>query len=254
MVCKEDVVSWFKDSVSYKRVDLLCTLLNMCLPFELRFLGTYLEELGKRDFSELRDAEIRANNTSEVADVQCVSDKHTRRKLSLYLSLLHSTSYGCSDILYNALANFDFVEFQSILNNSGMPTNDDENALDELLLLYTMALNHPSFTYEQKSVFGSILMKLQNESKIQYPQKPAVVCMKAGMPVSRPLLSQPYSQSHFTLWQPLYMPCTASSDTTPGGANQHFSATLKPIILPPTTGISKTGLYYNRYYILQYKM
>ncbi|KAF4526728.1 hypothetical protein B566_EDAN015761 [Ephemera danica] len=242
MVCKEDIVSWYKDSVSYKRVDLMCTLLNMCLPFELRFLGTYLEELGKRDFTELREAETRANNTTEIIDVQCVSDKHTRRKLSLYLSLLHSANYGCSNILYKTLANFDLAEIQTIINNSSAPTNDDENALDELLLLYMMALNHPAFTYEQKSVFGSIFTKLQDEeAKISYPPKPALMCMKAGIPVSsRPLLPTP-THSHCAFWQPpIYMPCTASPDTTPGGATQQFSTMFKPILLPPA-GMAGTG-------------
>jgi len=57
----------------------------------------------------------------------------------------------------------------------------DDQPLEELLLLYTMALNHPAFTYEQKSVFGNIFMKLQEEearlnlSKINSSYKPTQV-------------------------------------------------------------------------------
>lgn len=241
MVCKEEVVSWFKESVSYKRLDLMCTLLNMCLPFELRFLGTCLEELGKRDYTELRDSETRANSHTDVLDAQCVSDKHTRRKLALYLALLHSANHGCSNVLYKTLANFDFAEIQALLGNSSS-LGEEDNPLDELLLLYMMALNHPAFTYEQKSVFGSILMKLQDEeTKISYSQKPALVCMKAaGMPVSRPMLHMHPSRSHSLVWQPIYMPCTASPDASSGAVGQHYAAPLKPLLMP-SAGLSNSG-------------
>lgn len=240
MVCKEEVVSWFKESVSYKRLDLMCTLLNMCLPFELRFLGTCLEELGKRDFTELRDAEKCANNPGDVGEAQCVSDKHTRRKLALYLALLHSANNGCSHVIYKTLANFDFAEIQTLLGNASLLSMEDENPLDELLLLYTMALNHPAFTYEQKSVFGSIWMKLRDEEK-NTQSKPALPCMKSSMPLNRPMHHQAHpSHSHFVVCQPMYMPCPASADTSPGGAaGQQYASAIKPILLP--TSLSSAG-------------
>ena len=158
MVCKEDVVTWFKELTSSKRIDVMCSLLNMCLPFELRFLGTCLENLGKRDFHELRDTEVRANNSAEHSDLQCISDKRTQRKIALYLSVLKSCNHACSNSLYKILANLDSNEINTILSNS-----TEENPLEELLLVYTMALNHPAFSYEQQAVFGNILMKLQDE-------------------------------------------------------------------------------------------
>ncbi|KAK7793481.1 hypothetical protein R5R35_010155 [Gryllus longicercus] len=169
MVCKEDVVTWFKELTSHKRIDVMCTLLNMCLPFELRFLGTCLEDLGKRDFHDLRDVENRANNVSELSDLQCFSDKRTQRKLALYLALLHSCNHACSNGLYKILANFDFGEINNLTNNSS-----EENPLDELLLLYTLALNHPAFTYEQRAMFGNILVKLQDEENKLYAARHSV--------------------------------------------------------------------------------
>ncbi|KAJ4436310.1 hypothetical protein ANN_18941 [Periplaneta americana] len=139
----------------------------MCLPFELRFLGTCLEDLGKRDFHELRDTEVRANNSAELSDLQCISDKRTQRKLALFLSLLKSCNHACSNGLYKILANFDSAEINTIINNS----SSDENPLEELLLLYTLALNHPAFSYEQKAVFGNILVKLQEEENKIYSAK-----------------------------------------------------------------------------------
>lgn len=165
MVCKEDVVSWFKELRGHKRIDVMCSLLNMCLPFELRYLGTCLEDLGKRDFLDLRDAENRANNVTELTDLQCISDKRTQRKLALYLSLLQSSNHACSNGLYKILVNLDFSDINLSTDNP------DDNPLDELLLLYTLAINHPAFTYEQKLEFGNILLHLQDEENKLYASK-----------------------------------------------------------------------------------
>ncbi|XP_063358729.1 uncharacterized protein LOC134648178 [Cydia amplana] len=158
MVCKEDVVSWFKELESYKRIDAMCTLLNMCLPFELRFIGTYLEELGKRDFQELRGAELRANNPSDLAaDIGGANtDPRTRRKMALYVSLLRSCNFACATTLYNAMVS---------LEKSGLLKGLYGDLLEEILLLYTMALHHPAFTFDQKSHFGEILDKLKVEDQ-----------------------------------------------------------------------------------------
>lgn len=164
MVCKEDVVSWFKELESYKRIDAMCTLLNMCLPFELRFIGTYLEELGKRDFQELRGAELRANNPTDLAaDIGGANtDPRTRRKMALYVSLLRSCNFACATTLYNAMVS---------LEQSGLLKGLYGDLLEEILLLYTMALHHPAFTFDQKSHFGEILDKLKMEDqRIQFPE------------------------------------------------------------------------------------
>lgn len=165
MVCKEDVVSWFKELESYKRIDAMCTLLNMCLPFELRFIGTYLEELGKRDFQELRGAELRANNPTDLAaDIGGANaDPRTRRKMALYVSLLRSCNFACATTLYNAMVS---------LEQSGLLKGLYGDLLEEILLLYTMALHHPAFTFDQKSHFGDILEKLKLEDqRMQYPEQ-----------------------------------------------------------------------------------
>ncbi|XP_034828910.1 uncharacterized protein [Maniola hyperantus] len=165
MVCKEDVVSWFKELESYKRIDAMCTLLNMCLPFELRFIGTYLEELGKRDFQELRGAELRANNPADLAaDIGGAdTDSRTRRKMALYVSLLRSCNFACATTLYNAMVS---------LEQSGLLKGLYGDLLEEILLLYTMALHHPAFTFDQKSHFGDILEKLKMEDqRINYQEQ-----------------------------------------------------------------------------------
>ena len=167
MICKEDVVSWFKELESYKRIDTMCTLLNMCLPFELRFLGTCLEELGRRDSQELRGIELRVNNpqelTADIASCQSgePSDMKIRRKMALYLALIRAVNLPCINELFRTLDGWgerDFVKF------------GDGDPLQELLLVYTMATNHPVFSFEQRMKCGEIFTKIQ-ESKTINTQK-----------------------------------------------------------------------------------
>ncbi|KAJ8680595.1 hypothetical protein QAD02_016382 [Eretmocerus hayati] len=175
MVCKENVVSWFGNLSSYKRIDVMCTLLNMCLPFEVRFIGTCVEDLGKREYNVLRDTEHRANNVTDLAELSNlgITDKRTRRKITLYMALLHSCNYACAVVLYKNLANFNFQEVSNLLSETSV--SQDDQPLEELLLLYTMAINHPAFNYEQKSTFGNIFLKLQEEEeRLSVPQSGTV--------------------------------------------------------------------------------
>ena len=141
----------------------MCTLLNMCLPFEIRYIGTCVEDRGKRDYNDLRETEHHANSVADITELtaQSVSDKRTRRKLVLYMALLHSCNYACAVALYKNLANLDVQEAINLLNETS--SNQDDQPLEELLLLYAMALNHPAFTYDQKNTFGNIFVKLQEE-------------------------------------------------------------------------------------------
>lgn len=158
MVCKEDVVSWFKELESYKRIDTMCSLLNMCLPFELRFIGTCLEELGSRDSAQLRGIELRVNNSTELANEVAAfqlgdpSDIKVRRKMALYLALIRACNRPCVNELFNALNSWSNSEFMKIAVG---------DALQELLLIYTMAANHPVFSFEQRMRCGEMYNKIK---------------------------------------------------------------------------------------------
>lgn len=157
MVCKEEVVQWFKGLESYKRIDTMCTLLNMCLPFELRFLGTCLEELGGRDSKELRGVELRVNNPSDLAQeiataqLNDPSDTKVRRKMALYFALIRACNRPCSSELFNILYSWSTHEFLERAKG---------DALQELLLVFIMATNHPVFSFEQRMKCGDIYNKI----------------------------------------------------------------------------------------------
>nr|CAI5823274.1 unnamed protein product [Callosobruchus analis] len=155
MVCKEEVLLWFKDLDSYTRIDVLYELLNMCLPFELRFIGSCVEELGKHTYQELRGPAITANDLEKLSKDPLLSygilEETVRHRLLIYLSLLSSRNYNVSNWLYRKLLRTDHIE-EYLVKKKGK--------MIEFLLLYTMALHHPAFTFEQKQFFSSVLSNL----------------------------------------------------------------------------------------------
>lgn len=184
MVGKESLVTWFKHLESYKRIDVMCTLLNMCLPFELRFLGTCLEELGRRDAQDLRFIEQRVNNpqefVTEIGSFQAgePTDVKIRRKMALYLALMRACNRTCVNELFKILDEWGDRDFSKF--GGGDP-------LQELLLVYTMAINHPVFSFEQRSKCGEIFGKI-NSKCTGTPPAPS-----NSPPARSPLASANYS-------------------------------------------------------------
>lgn len=162
MITKDDMIVWFKALESYKRIDTMCTLLNMCLPFELRFLGTCLEELGRRDSHELRVLELRVNNPQDLATDMTAcqkgepTDKKVRRKMALYLALIRACNRTNVTEIFRTLESWGELDFSSMT---------DIDTLKELLLVYTMAANHPVFEFEQHLKFMRIFEKIK-ENKL----------------------------------------------------------------------------------------
>lgn len=158
MVCKEEVLTWFKDLDSFKRIDLLCELINMCLPFELRFLGSYVEETGKHSYQELRQQALAANDVDKLdkdpnLKNQRLSDETVRHRMLINVSLLKSRNYNVAN-WYSK--NFLRTEHVEVL----VAKEKDELVQNELLLLFTMAARHPAFSFEQKEFYNRIVMQL----------------------------------------------------------------------------------------------
>lgn len=156
MVCKEDVLLWFKDLEGYKRIDVMTELLNMCVPFEVRYLGSCIEEIGKHSYHELRGPSIVANDADRLSKDSSLHtgllDDSTRHRAVIYMSVLSARNCTCANWFYRTLLRTLCVETDVYFK--------DDNALSELLLLFTMALHHPAFTYEQKTHCGNVLVKL----------------------------------------------------------------------------------------------
>jgi hypothetical protein len=161
MVCKKfQVYDWFRTLDGAKRIDFLNGMLHLCFPLELRFLGSCIEELARKDYSYLRDAEIKANTTQEIQLMNDICDKVTRSKMIVTLALLLSNNYDCARLLFDLL-NVDMNELLDIKMKSLM----DEKVADEFLLLLTMAANHPAFDFQMKTRMSQLYLCAEHKLK-----------------------------------------------------------------------------------------
>jgi len=156
MLCKEDIYSWFKESVSSQRIDLLCGLLQLCLPLELRFVGSCVEEQARKDYCRLIDYEAKANDLAEYdtlaagVDVNCGLQK----TLSVYVALLRSDNTVCALRIFDTL-----MQLWSRVRTWRCRHDQliDGQVASDLLLLYTMTAYHPAFSFSQRIKLYHIL-------------------------------------------------------------------------------------------------
>lgn len=153
---RDGVYRWFSELPSPQRVEFLCGLLDLCIPLELRFLGSCLEDLARKDYHSLRDSEIKANNPADLGSLTNLTDEVVRSKLLVSLALLGSEQREAAGVLYRTLTHTD-----SIIHNYGLQLNEGRTG-DEFLLLFTMASNHPAFSFHQKQVLRQELTQIQS--------------------------------------------------------------------------------------------
>lgn len=177
---KETVFEWFGLRLSPAgRIELLCGLLHMCQPLELRFLGACLEDLARKDFTFLRDFETRANFPADLEGLVDVGDPVVLSKLLVYLSLLGSKSRECAGILFRTLSRI----------NAGMcGALPEPDTVDQLRLLYTMGSLHPAFSFHQREELRAQLERLQGW--IQF-SSPGFLCPHQENEVDWTLCSDP---------------------------------------------------------------
>ncbi|XP_034391896.1 zinc finger CCHC domain-containing protein 14 [Cyclopterus lumpus] len=155
-VQREGVYRWFSSLTSAQRAEFLCGLLDLCVPIELRFLGSCLEDLARKDYHSLRDAEIRANNPADLSALTNITDEVVRSKLLVSLALLGADNREAAGVLYRTLTHID-----TVINNYGLALNDGRTE-EQFLLLFTMASHHPAFSFHQKQVLRQQLSQIQD--------------------------------------------------------------------------------------------
>lgn len=166
-VQREDVYRWFSMLSSAQRAEFLCGLLDLCVPVELRFLGSCLEDLARKDYHSLRDAEIKANNPADLANLTNITDEVVRSKLLVSLALLSSDNRVAAGVLFRTLTHID-----TIINNYGLQLNDGQTG-EQFLLLFTMASNHPAFSFHQKQVLRQELAQIQDILQVTVGDAPS---------------------------------------------------------------------------------
>ncbi|XP_035858600.1 zinc finger CCHC domain-containing protein 14 isoform X5 [Sander lucioperca] len=155
-VQREGVYRWFSNLTSAQRAEFLCGLLDLCVPIELRFLGSCLEDLARKDYHSLRDAEIKANNPADLSGLTNITDEVVRSKLLVSLALLGSDNREAAVVLYRTLTHID-----TVINNYGLALNDGRTE-EQFLLLFTMASHHPAFSFHQKQALRQQLSQIHD--------------------------------------------------------------------------------------------
>nr|XP_033785218.1 zinc finger CCHC domain-containing protein 2 [Geotrypetes seraphini] len=177
---KETVYEWFGLSLGpAQRLEFVCGLLDLCNPLELRFLGSCLEDLARKDCHYLRDFEAKVNGLSEPPSAPPpqlaagdLSEPAARSKLIVCLALLSSENREAAGRLFHLL--LPPVRLESLLPSGGRRRCGETEAAggagprdwevidaqEELLLLYTMASLHPAFSFHQRVTLRERLEQL----------------------------------------------------------------------------------------------
>jgi hypothetical protein len=159
---KYQVYDWFRTLDGAKRIDFLNGMLHLCFPLELRFLGSCIEELARKEYSYLRDAELKANASYEIQLMNEISDKVTRSKMIVTLALLGSNNFECARLIYDLL-NVDIGSLLEKMEEAHL----DQKIADEFLLMLTMAANHPAFDFQMKTRMSQLYLCADQKLKIK---------------------------------------------------------------------------------------
>ncbi|XP_030335072.1 zinc finger CCHC domain-containing protein 2 isoform X5 [Strigops habroptila] len=191
---KETVYEWFGLVLgSAQRLEFMVGLLDLCNPLELRFLGSCLEDLARKDYHCLRDSEAKANGLSDPGQLGDFRDPAVRSKLIVYLALLGSENREAAGRLHRLLPQVDSIlqscparrpragaaeeegaeeEEEDVVmvmdgagenGQAGLPAEQGLGfgAQEELLLLFTMASLHPAFSFHQRVTLREHLERLR---------------------------------------------------------------------------------------------
>ncbi|KAM6089215.1 zinc finger CCHC domain-containing protein 2 isoform 4-T4 [Chlamydotis macqueenii] len=193
---KETVYEWFGLVLgSAQRLEFMVGLLDLCNPLELRFLGSCLEDLARKDYHCLRDSEAKANGLSDPGQLGDFRDPAVRSKLIVYLALLGSENREAAGRLHRLLPQVDSIlqscparrpqagaaeeegaeeeeeEEDVVMVMDGAGENGQGSlpaaqglgfgAQEELLLLFTMASLHPAFSFHQRVTLREHLERLR---------------------------------------------------------------------------------------------
>ena len=188
MVSKSKVYAWFKKCESHERLDLLCSLFSACLPFELRFLRTCLEDLEKKD-EVLKELDHSKFDISRLAESQDL-DELGRSRLIIHISLMEAKcSEGCRDI----------IEFLKKKGNPDAMEIDDrcQYYVSQMLLIYTLISLHPAFSFIHRSlVWGymeALKVKLKEKKNIGKSSSDSSIATSPSGPIQVCIYTRLYS-------------------------------------------------------------
>jgi len=174
---------WVQNMDSANRIDFMCSVLEQyCAPWELRFFGSCIESLARKDYSTFIDPETKANDIKELRLLnnlnlfQFVHGEHTRSRLITYLCLFRSKprDTSCTMVFYEILVSIG-NHLKSLVNDSQLCS---VKLIEDIRLLHVMAMHHPAFSFEQRRDFneklGTFVHMLEQITGNDYSSSPGV--------------------------------------------------------------------------------
>ncbi|XP_036057914.1 zinc finger CCHC domain-containing protein 2 isoform X3 [Onychomys torridus] len=230
---QERVYEWFGLVLgSAQRLEFMCGLLDLCNPLELRFLGSCLEDLARKDYHYLRDSEAKANGLSDPGSLSDFRDPAVRSRLIVYLALLGSENREAAGRLHRLLPQVDAVlrSLRATRAEGSRGSVEDEpggdgeqdaekdglgpegggcaelgtggglgfRAQEELLLLFTMASLHPAFSFHQRVTLREHLERLRSALRVEPDDAEVEPCNFAGSRAQNDSACGDYIQSNET--------------------------------------------------------
>jgi len=181
MLNQEQIHRYFNHLSGAKRIEFLYGLLHLCQPLELRYLGTCLEEIARKDYEYLYHAEQKTNhlpsqtatlnnndiNNSQQTDLVNeekldLTDQFTRAHAIVDIALLWAKNRPCALRLFRRLKSSESVKLVDLL----LERDDlDERTMDEILIIFCLAANHPAFSFDMRTQMSQILKELEKRQR-----------------------------------------------------------------------------------------
>lgn len=154
------MVHAFQSMSACERLYLLCQLLHKCIAFEIRYLAGFLGSLLQNDPNvlSLSKHETDANKAaffSRLEEKEGMSGllcQDGLSKMCCGLALLGEDNKAVGEVVYKMLYR------ESLL--SLLQQTDNMELVEDVRLVYVMAVYHPSLSFEQRSNLLTILQQL----------------------------------------------------------------------------------------------
>ena len=162
---KAAIYSWFKGAVSSQRIEMMCSIFQLCLPNEIRFIAACLEDKARKDYALLREYETKSNEPSEYSAMTVVDllDDTLQKRLIMYTSLLRSSNSVCANNLFQILTHlYEKLLFSHSQHKSRLTEIlTDRQLAEDLILLFTLSAHHPAYVFSQRLRLFEMLIEVK---------------------------------------------------------------------------------------------
>lgn len=181
-----EILSAFHTMPTCDRLDLICRLLRSCVPYELRFLGTVLVDAAHAQMKSFTALEVVANQVNHYSGFKSGGLTHeVCEKLCCALAVVHAHNNPVAEAVFGLLDKQQALQL--------FDETSDLKVLNDLRLLYVMAVNHPALSYNQRQ---QLLYRYLQRMDSVYRGKNTLLNLSSSTEVHISLLS--LTVSHFS--------------------------------------------------------